>query len=138
MMVERCVRARLPNRVLVVDDSATVRSIVRKIMRASRFSLETEETDEGAAALELVRSGRFDIVFVDCNMPGFDGFTMLTEIKRNHPRVDTVMMTGTRDESIFERARAAGAKGFLVKPFFPQDIDAVLCRLFGLSAPKAA
>lgn len=56
-VMERCVRAWLPNRVLVVDDSATVRSIVRKIMRASRFRLETEETDEGEAALELVRSG---------------------------------------------------------------------------------
>ena len=137
-LVERCVRARLPNRVLVVDDSATVRSIVRKMMRASRFALETEETDEGATALDLVRSGRFDIVFLDCNMPGLDGFATLTEIKRSHPRVETVMMTATRDHSIAERARAAGAKGFLFKPFFPKDIDAVLHGLFGLNVPKAA
>jgi CheY-like chemotaxis protein len=132
--VERCVRARLPNRALVVDDSQTVRSIVRKIFRASRFVLETEDADEGAAALELVRSGRFDIVFLDCNMPGLDGFATLREIRQRHPRVETVMMTGTRDDEIAERARAAGAQGLLFKPFFPKDLDAVLHGLFGLNA----
>ena len=137
-LVECCARARVPNRVLVVDDSPTVRSIVRKMMRVSRFSLTTEETDEGAAALDLVRSGRFDIVFLDCNMPGLDGFATLTEIRRNHPGIATVMMTGTPDQAIAARARAAGAKGFLFKPFFPKDIDAVLHGLFGLNAPRAA
>lgn len=137
-VIECCVRARRPNRVLVVDDSPTVRAIVRKMMRVSRFTLQTEETDEGSTALALVRSGRFDIVFLDCNMPGLDGFATLTEIKRNHPGIATVMMTGTPDQSIAARARAAGAKGFLFKPFFPKDIDAVLHGLFGLNAPRAA
>jgi CheY-like chemotaxis protein len=137
-VVERCVRAGLPNRVLVVDDSPTVRAIVRKMMRASRFSLQTEETGEGAAALALMHSGRFDIVFLDCNMPGLDGFATLSEISRNHPRIATVMMTGTQDQSIAARARAAGAKDFLFKPFFPKDIDAVLHGLFGLNVPPAA
>lgn len=137
-LVEGCARSLMPNRVLVVDDSPTVRAIVRKMMRASRFSLDTEETGEGAAALDLVRSGRFDIVFLDCNMPGLDGFATLAEIRRNHPRVATVMMTGTPDQAIAARARAAGAKDFLFKPFFPKDIDAVLHGLFGLNAPKAA
>ena len=85
-----------------------------------------------------MRSGRFDIVFLDCNMPGIDGFATLAEITRNHPRVGTVMMTATRDRSIAARAQAAGAKGFLFKPFFPKDIDAVLHGLFGLNARKAA
>lgn len=137
-VVECCVRARRPNRVLVVDDSPTVRAIVRKMMRVSRFSLTTEETGKGVVALERMRSGRFDIVFLDCNMPGLDGFATLTEIRRNHPRIATVMMTGTPDQSIAARARAAGAKGFLFKPFFPKDIDAVLHGLFGLNAPSAA
>jgi CheY-like chemotaxis protein len=137
-LIERCARARRPNRVLVVDDSPTIRSIVRKMMRVSRFSLTTEEADDGTAALDLMRSGRFDIVFLDCNMPGLDGFATLAEIKRNHPGIATVMMTGTPDQSIAVRARVAGAKGFLFKPFFPKDIDAVLHGLFGLNAPRAA
>ena len=136
--VERCVRARLPNRVLVVDDSPTVRAIVRKIMRASRFLLETEEAGQGASALDLLGSGRFDIVFLDCLMPGLDGFATMNEIRCNHPRVDTVMMTAVRDPSVAERARAAGAKSFLFKPFFRNDIDAVLHTLFGLNPRKAA
>jgi CheY-like chemotaxis protein len=111
---------------------------VRKIMRASRFLLETEETDEGASALELLRGGQFDIVFLDCYMPGIDGFAALREIQRHHPRVDTVMMTGKQDLGLAERARSGGAKGFLFKPFFPKDIDAVLHGLFGLKAHNAA
>ena len=46
-----------------------------------------------------------------------------------------VMMTGTRDVRIEDRARAEGAKDFLYKPFFAKDIDAVLNRLFGLALP---
>jgi CheY-like chemotaxis protein len=135
---ERAVRARLPNRVLVVDDSATVRSIVRKVLQASRFRLHAEEADEGIQALAQMRSGRYDIVFLDCNMPGLDGFATLREIKRSHPHIEVVMITATRDERMAERARAAGAKAFLFKPFFAKDIDEVLHSLFGLNAPRIA
>ena len=137
-MLHRCARARLPSRVLVVDDSATVRSVVRKVLQTSRFRLDSEEADEGVAALERMRSGRFDIVFLDCNMPGLDGFAILREIERNHPQVQVVMISGTRDERVSARARAAGAKGFLFKPFFAPEIDAVMHTLFGLNTPIPA
>jgi CheY-like chemotaxis protein len=136
-VIERCARARLPNRVLIVDDSAVVRSIVRKVLGASRFRLHVEEADEGITALAQMRSGRFDIVFLDCNMPGLDGFSTLTEIKRKHPHTHVVMITATRDESIAQRAYAAGAKAFLYKPFFSGEVDRVLHIVFGLNAPKS-
>jgi len=121
-----------------VDDSATVRSVVRKVMQASRFRLETAEADDGSAALEQARSHRFDVVFLECNMSGIDGFLVLHELKRDHPDVQVVMMTGTKDIRIEDRAHAAGAKGFLYKPFYADDIDAALHRLFGFTAPKAS
>jgi FixJ family two-component response regulator len=62
-----------------------------------------------------------------------DGFTALGEFRRTHPDMQVVMMTGTRDVRIEDRARAGGAKDFLYKPFFAKDIDAVLNRLFGLA-----
>lgn len=128
---ELCARTRLPTRVLIVDDSSTMRSIVRKILAASRFSLDIHEAPEGIAALKEVRSGRFGLVFLDYQMPGFNGFETLWEIKREHPHVAVVMMTSTVDNAIADRAHAAGVLAFLKKPFYLADIEAVLERYFG-------
>jgi CheY-like chemotaxis protein len=128
-----CVRARLPQRVLIVDDSSTVRSVVRKVLLASRCKLTAEEAADGSAAIELAKKQRFDIVFLDCQMPGLDGFATLGQLKIAHPDMKVVMITGTRDHRIEDRARTEGARDFLFKPFFAKDIDAVLNRLFGLA-----
>ena len=130
-LIEHCMRVRLPKRVLVVDDSSTMRSIVRKIMSTSRFRLELSEAEEGIQALNEIASGKFDLAFLDYNMPGLNGVETLSEIKRLNPRLAVVIMTSTSDPALAERARAAGAAAFLKKPFFPADIDAVLHGIFG-------
>lgn len=132
-LAEICIRAKIPTRVLIVDDSSTMRSIVRKILTASRFALDLHESSEGLAALNQLRSGNFGLVFLDYNMPGFNGIETLSEIKREIPGVAVVMMTSTLDNSVAGRAHAAGALAFLKKPFFPADIDAILERYFGLA-----
>ena len=134
-VAEICIRAKIPTRVLIVDDSGTMRSIVRKILSASRFPLDIHEAAEGIAALNRLRSGNFGLVFLDYNMPGFNGFETLSEIKRENPSVAVVMMTSTTDNAIADRAHAAGALAFLKKPFFPAAIDAVLARHYGLNVP---
>ena len=132
-LIDRCIRARLPKRILIVDDSSTVRSVIRKVLQASRFKLEAEEAEDGSVAIALANKKRFDIVFLDCQMPVLDGFAALGEFRRAHPDMKVVMMTGSRDVRIEDRARAGGAQDFLYKPFFAKDIDAVLNRLFGLA-----
>jgi len=134
-LLDRFIRVRLPSRVLVVDDSSTMRNIVRKILAASRFPFDIAEAAEGGAALELVRQGGFDIIFLDCNMPGLDGFQTLAELKRAQSRAQVVMITSTDNETLAERARADGA-AFLKKPFYPADIDKLLCGFYGLRAVK--
>lgn len=134
--VERCLRTKVPTRVLIVDDSSTMRSIVRKILSASRFPLDVHEADEGIAALERLRGENFGIVFLDHYMPGLDGLMTLCEIKRETPEVAVVMMTTTVDEPVVEQAMAAGALGFLRKPFYPADIDRVLDRYYGFSTAR--
>ena len=136
-LVEVCLRAKVPTRVLVVDDSITMRSIVRKILQASYFALDVHEASEGMAALERLRNGHFAAVFLDYNMPGFDGLETLAEIRRVNPDVAVVMITSTLDPAVAERALAAGALGFLKKPFYPADVDKLLERHFGLPAPAA-
>jgi CheY-like chemotaxis protein len=136
-LVELCVRGKIPTGVLVVDDSSTMRSIVRKILSVSRFALDVHEASEGIAALEQLGTGKFGLVFLDYNMPGFNGIETLSEIKRVAPDVSVVMMTSTINDAIANRAQAAGALAFLKKPFYPADIDAVLVRHFGLHVPLA-
>jgi CheY-like chemotaxis protein len=131
-LIDRCVQLRIPNRVLVVDDSATMRSIVRKLLAGTRFVLDVVESAEGVEALKLLASSKFDIVFLDNNMPGLTGVETLSEIKRQHPRTKVVLMTSTPNETLAERARAAGAAAFLKKPFYSADIEAVLYSLHGL------
>jgi CheY-like chemotaxis protein len=131
-LIDRMLRARLPSQVLVVDDSSTMRSIVRKILQATQFPLEIAEAAEGNAALERLRRGNFDIIFLDYNMPGLNGLDTLAEIRREHPRLEVVMISSTQDEAVAARVRAAGAAAFLKKPFFPSDIEAVLHAFCGM------
>jgi CheY-like chemotaxis protein len=128
-LVERCIRMRLPKRLLIVDDSKTMRSIVRKILSASRFLLDVAEAEEGIAALKKLSDG-YDVVLLDYNMPGFNGIQTLSQIKQISPGVEVIIMTSTEDEALAGRAQASGAAAFLKKPFYPADIDAVLARIY--------
>ena len=135
-LLDLCIRSQLPKRILIVDDSSTVRSVIRKVLQASRFKLEVDDAGDGTAAIAQVKKQRFDIAFLDCQMPVIDGFAILAEFKRTQPDLKVVMITGTRDVRIEERARVGGAEDFLYKPFFAKDIDAALNRLFGLVGPR--
>ena len=114
---------------------------VNGLIRSRIFLLPTSFIDEKPSQL-LVRlhpKHGIDLVFLDYNMPGFSGIETLAEIKRVKRRVDVVVMTSADDESLAGRAREYGA-AFLKKPFYPADIEAVLCQFYGLRAlnPKRA
>jgi CheY-like chemotaxis protein len=132
-LVNCSMRVRLPSWVLVVDDSATMRGIVRRILANVRFPLEVCEASEGFAAIKMVRDHAIDLVFIDYNMPGFNGLETISEFKREKRRVHVVLMTSVDDPSLELRAGEAGA-AFLRKPFYPADIEAALCRFYGLRA----
>ncbi len=134
VLIDRCIRLRLPSRCLVVDDSSTQRRIVRKLLTGLRFPLDVTEAEDGIDALKQLASGKFDFVFLDYHMPGLNGLETLSEIKRLHPSVQVVLMTSTEDEAVIKRAQTAGAAALLRKPFYPADIDAVLQSIYGLRA----
>jgi CheY-like chemotaxis protein len=135
-VIDGCARACLPRRAMVVDDSKTMRAIVRKVLNATRFNVDIVEAEEGNAALELLNRGGIDIVFLDYNMPGRDGLETLADIRRLAPQTGVFVMSSTRDDTLAQRVRAAGADGFLKKPFYPVDVDAVLHTLYGLTPVK--
>ena len=138
-LIDRCGRSRLGFRVLLVDDSSTMRGIVRKILVATRFQLDIAEAVDGNAAVEQIGKAGAQVVFLDYNMPGRDGLEILSELKRARPDAQVVIMTSTQDSAVAERARKAGAYAFLKKPFYPSDVDVLLHGLFGLVPlkPKA-
>jgi CheY-like chemotaxis protein len=135
VLIDRCIRLRMPTNVLIVDDSAALRRVVRKVLAATRFDLEVEESEGGFDALKQIDDGKFDIVFLDDVMPDIGGLETLVAIKHRYPKIQVVLMMSTNDEKFGERARAAGAVAFLKKPFYPTDVDAVLRSYFGLRVP---
>jgi CheY-like chemotaxis protein len=131
-------RVAVPTQALVVDDSATVRRIVKKVLANSIFNIDCTEAGNGEAALECSESGEFDVVFLDCNMPGLDGLETLERMIEHDPAVKVVMMTAERNEQRRAWALDRGAFAFLQKPFNSADIDRELHAIFGLKLPMLA
>jgi CheY-like chemotaxis protein len=132
-VIGNCVAVRLPKSVLIVDDSAAVRSVIQKVLNGSRFRIAAEEADGCAAAVEKMSARAFDVVILDCYMSGKDGFETLAELKNIRQGARILMTAESHDRSLETRARRAGAGDFLYKPFFAKDIDAAFSRLLGLT-----
>jgi len=131
-------RVKTASRVLVVDDSSTVRKIVEKVLEGSIFDFEVDEVGNGASALVAYQARRHDIVFLDINMPGIDGFETLELLRKTNPEVRVVFMTGDRTAGLSDAAKVLGVQAFLHKPFFPEQINSVLHDLYGLRPPHLA
>jgi two-component system, chemotaxis family, chemotaxis protein CheY len=108
----------LPHRLLIVDDSPTVREQVGIALRQAGFET-VEATDGHDGLMKLAQDRRIAMVILDVDMPGMNGLDML-EAMRNDARLDRVhviMLTSEGARSLIQRARAAGARGWIVKPF---------------------
>ena len=118
-------------RILVVDDSATVRQQVGMTLTQAGYAV-TEAGDgvEGLAALE---KGGISMVICDVNMPRMSGLDMLENIKRD-PKlsaIPVVMLTTEGHPSLVDRAKKAGAKGWIVKPFKAELMVSAVGKLVG-------
>lgn len=123
-------------KVLIVDDSATVRQIVQRVVQGSIFNCDITEATDGPSALALCDREKFDVVFLDCNMPHLDGLSTLKRLLTIQPTLKVVMISGERDVAKERIALERGAIGFLHKPFYSEDIDRMLHIAFGLRQPK--
>jgi len=130
---ERVIR---PMRALIVDDSATVRSIIRRVLDRSIFRIGIEEAGDGISALAVCVREDFDLIFLDCNMPGLHGLDALRRLRERSDATNVVMISAHHNEAQEREAFARGATAFLHKPFYPIAIDALIHRMFGLRSPK--
>lgn len=122
-----------PKRILVIDDSATVRQQVRVALESVGFAI-TEAVD-GQDASEKIRSG-FDGVVCDVHMPRMSGveFVETTRTLPEREGVPILMLTTEGSPDLIRRAKAAGAKGWIVKPFKPDMLVAAMQKLTGVAA----
>ncbi|MDD0840129.1 chemotaxis response regulator CheY [Curvibacter sp. HBC61] len=111
-------------RFLIVDDFSTMRRIVRNLLKESGYT-EADEAEDGVAALNKLRNGRFDFVVTDINMPNMNGFQLLSEIKADErlKHLPVLMVTAEARKEDIVAAAQGGAAGYIVKPFTKATLE---------------
>jgi response regulator NasT len=107
-------------RVVVAEDEALIRLDLVEMLAESGYDV-VGQASTGEAALELVRRQRPDVVLLDIRMPVMDGITATELITAEH-HCAVVMLTAFSQRDLIERARDAGATGYVVKPVAPSDL----------------
>ena len=123
-------------KVLIVDDSSVMRKIVERALRQGGLDLgEVLEAANGAEALVEVRKGSLDLILSDINMPVMDGLEFLKNLAgvEEAKGVPVVMITTEGSESRVVEALSNGAKGYLRKPFTPEQVKERVAPLLGVS-----
>jgi len=113
-------------KILLVDDSATIRNIIRSALTSSYDVCEAEDGVKALAALKS--AGTVSLFLLDVNMPNMDGLTLLEEIKKlpEYRSVPVLMLTTETKEEFREKAKSLGAAGWIVKPCDPDRLLAAV------------
>lgn len=104
--------------ILVVDDSAAIRNEVSAFLKQNNFTVET--ANDGQDGLNKLKAdGAIKLVISDVNMPNMDGLTMAEKVRSDlgNQAVHIIMLTTENDPNMKARGKAAGVKGWIVKPF---------------------
>lgn len=112
-------------KVLIVDDSSVMRKIVERALRQAGLDIgEVVEASNGAEALAEVQKGSLDLILSDINMPEMDGLEFLKSVAGVEAvkGVPVVMITTEGSEARVVEALSAGARGYLRKPFTPEQV----------------
>jgi two-component system chemotaxis response regulator CheY len=112
-------------RILIVDDSSVMRKIIERSLRQAGLDLaEVVEAGNGIEALAAVNAGPFDLILSDINMPAMDGIEFLKQLStiESAEGIPVVMVTTEGSESRVVEAISIGAKGYIRKPFTPDQI----------------
>jgi two-component system, chemotaxis family, chemotaxis protein CheY len=116
---------------LVVDDYSTMRRIVKNLLSELGYPNVTE-ADDGATALPLLKSGNFDFLITDWNMPGMPGLELLKQVRADErlAKLPVLMLTAEAKREQIVEAAQAGVNGYVIKPFtaatLKEKIDKIL------------
>jgi two-component system chemotaxis response regulator CheY len=117
------------SRILAVDDSTSMRQMVSFTLKSAGF--DVAEAADGLAALELAQKEKFSLVLADVNMPNMDGLSLVRALRGlpDYKFTPLLMLTTESTPEKKQEGKAAGATGWLVKPFNPEQLVATIQRV---------
>lgn len=119
----------MPKTALIVDDSTSLRQMVAFTMKEAGF--DVVEGENGQEALDRSDGKNFDLVITDLNMPVMDGITLIRKLRErpNFKFTPILMLTTESQDAKKQEGKAAGATGWIVKPFNPEQMLQVVARV---------
>lgn len=130
--------AILAKNVLIADDSSVIRKIFKIALAKSVLPLKITEVDNGPDCRTALETGKFELAFIDVNMPGFSGLKALHDARKKGVKTFTVIMSTEIDEKRKKIASNSQAYDYLVKPFTEKDILRILSHQDRLSLKRRA
>src|SRR5829696_2959840 len=116
-------------RVLVVDDEASIRDLLSKTLALAEYDVDT--APDGTTALDRMRAFNYDLLIADLKMPGMDGLTLIRQAKRIKADLPVIIITGFSTESSAIEAVNLGVAGYLTKPFRVPQVLAAAAKALG-------
>lgn len=120
--------------VLIVDDSATMRALIRKVLGMAGFQVgQYFEGANGLEALEILKREWVDVILTDVHMPEMDGLTLVGKIRQDDvlQNIPIVLITTEGRPELVEQFAALGIEGYIKKPFRPEEIKNLLTGIMG-------
>jgi len=116
----------MSKRVMTVDDSATVRQVLQMTLEGAGY--EVLQAVDGVDALDKLAAGKVDMLVTDLNMPNMDGISLIKQVRLNptYRFMPIVMLTTESQPAKKQEGKSAGASGWIVKPFRPEQLLAVV------------
>lgn len=117
--------------ILAVDDSSSLRQMVAFSLKAAGYNVV--EAVDGQDGLDKAKQQSVDLVLTDQNMPRMDGLSLIKQLRGlpEYQKVPILMLTTESSDEMKSKGRAAGANGWLVKPFDPQRLIEVVKKVIG-------
>ncbi len=118
-------------KILVVDDFSTMRRIIKNLLRELGFT-NIDEADDGSTALPMLKTGQYDFLVTDWNMPGMTGIDLLKAV-RSDPQLNklpVLMVTAEAKREQIIMAAQAGVNGYVVKPFTSGTLKEKIEKIF--------
>lgn len=117
---------------LIVDDSPTMRNMLKAAMKDEGFECATAQ--DGEKALLAARTEKFDVILTDINMPNMDGIELITQLRQQeNTKFTPILVISTESgDNVKQAGKAAGASGWIVKPFNPATLSKAVRKVCGI------
>jgi len=126
----------MAHRIMIVDDSPAMRTFIRRVIHLSGIEVEAYiEASNGVEALAMLRADKADAILTDIGMPVMDGEELLRHLSEDEAlrSIPVLVVSTDASNSRMERMKALGARGYLGKPFRPEQLRAAIEEALGVS-----